>query len=136
MYTLYMHILNRNNIYGLMSALVSDKIHSDLSDAVISTSILTSYIPIPVIEVTNFAMTLTKEIKEAFNNTIVSKTDVYYITISKKRTKVFTWVDLEPEVPHPFEKIGEIVLELPSLEWETLFNILEEIKDFFQENLC
>lgn len=132
MYTLYMHILNRNNIYGL----VSDKIHSDLSDTVISTSILTSYIPIPVIEVTNFAVTLTKEIKEAFNNTSVSKTDVYYITISKKRTKVFTWVDLEPEVPHPFEKIGEIVLELPLLEWETLFNILEEIKDFFQENLC
>lgn len=136
MYTLYMHILNRNNIYGLMSGLVSDKIHSDLSDAVISTSILTSYIPIPVIEVTNFAVTLTNEIKEAFNNTIVSKTDVYYITITKKRTKVFTWVDLEPEVPHPFEKIGEIVLELPLLEWETLFNILEEIKDFFQENLC
>lgn len=132
MYTLYMHILNRNNIYGL----VSDKIHSDLSDSVISTSILTSYIPILPIEVTNFAMTLTKEIKEAFNNTSVSKTDVYYVTISKKRTKVYTWVDLEPEVPHPFEKIGEIVLELPLLEWETLFNILEEIKDFFQENLC
>lgn len=136
MYTLYMHVLNRNNIYGLISGLVSDKIHSDLSDAVISTSILTSYIPIPVIEVTNFAVTLTKEIKEAFNNAIVSKTDVYYITITKKRTKVFTWVDLEPEVPHPFEKIGEIVLELPLLEWETLFNILEEVKDFFQENLC
>lgn len=132
MYTLYMHILNRNNIYGL----VSDKIHSDLSDAVISTSILTSYIPIPPNEVTNFAMTLTKEIKEAFNNTSVSKTDVYYVTISKKRTKVYTWVDLEPEVPHPFEKIAEIVLELPLLEWETLFNILEETRDFFQENLC
>lgn len=132
MYTLYVHILNRNNIYGL----VSDKIHSDLSDSVISTSILTSYIPIPPNEVTNFAMTLTKEIKEAFNNTSVSKTDVYYVTISKKRTKVYTWVDLEPEVPHPFEKIAEIVLELPLLEWELLFNILEEIKDFFQENLC
>lgn len=132
MYTLYMHILNRNNMYGL----VSDKIHSDLSDAVISTSVLTSYIPIPLPDVNKFAVTLTKEIREAFNNTSVSKTDVYYITISKKRTKVYTWVDLEPEVPHPFEKIGEIVLELPLLEWETLFNILEEIKDFFQENLC
>lgn len=132
MYTLYMHILNRNNIYGL----VSDKIHSDLSDAVISTTVLTSYIPIPPNEVTNFAMTLTKEIKEAFNNTSVSKTDVYYVTISKKRTKVYTWVDLEPELPHPFEKIAEIVLELPLLEWETLFNILEETRDFFQENLC
>lgn len=132
MYTLYIQILNRNNIYGL----VSDKIHSDLSDSVISTSILTSYIPIPPNEVTNFAMTLTKEIKEAFNNTSVSKTDVYYVTISKKRTKVYTWVDLEPEVPHPFEKIAEIVLELPLLEWETLFNILEETRDFFQENLC
>lgn len=132
MYTLYVHILNRNNIYGL----VSDKIHSDLSDAVISTTVLTSYIPIPTDEVTNFAMTLTKEIKEAFNNTSASKTDVYYVTISKKRTKVYTWVDLEPEVPHPFEKIAEIVLELPLLEWETLFNILEETRDFFQENLC
>lgn len=132
MYALYIHILNRNNIYGL----VSDKIHSDLSDLVISTSILTSYIPIPPNEVTNFAMTLAKEIKEAFSNTSVSKTDVYYVTISKKRTKVYTWVDLEPEVPHRFDKIGEIVLELPLLEWETLFNILEEIKDFFQENLC
>lgn len=132
MYTLHINILNRNNIYGL----VSDKIHSDLSDSVISTSILTSYIPIPTDEVTNFALTLTKEIKEAFNNTSVSKTDVYYVTISKKRSKVYTWVDLEPEVPHPFDKIGEIVLELPLLEWETLFNILEEIKDFFQENLC
>lgn len=132
MYTLYIQILNRNNIYGL----VSDKIHSDLSDSVISTSILTSYIPIPPNEVTNFAMTLTKEIKEAFNNTSVSKTDVYYVTISKKRTKVYTWVDLEPEVPRPFEKIAEIVLELPLLEWETLFNILEETRDFFQENLC
>lgn len=132
MYTLYICVLDRNNIYGL----VSDKIHSDLSDAVISTSILTSYIPIPPNEVTNFAMTLTKEVKEAFINTSVHKTDVYYITVTKKRTKVFTWVDLEPEVPHPFEKIAEIVLELPLLEWETLFNILEEIKDFFQENLC
>lgn len=126
MYTIYMYIFS----------LVSDKNPSDLSVPVNSTSILTLYIPIPPNEVTNFAMTLTKEIKEAFNNTSVSKTDVYYITVSKKRAKVFTWVDLEPEVPHPFEKIGEIVLELPLLEWETLFNILDEIKDFFQENLC
>lgn len=133
MYTMYMYILNRkNNIYML----VSDKIHSDLSDAVISTSILTSYIPIPPSEANKFVYELAQEIKEAFNNTSVSKTDVYYVSISKKRTKVYTWVDLEPEVPHPFEKIGEIVLELPLLEWETLFNILEEIKDFFQENLC
>lgn len=132
MYKLYMHILNRNNICWL----VSDKIHSDLSDSVISTSILTSYIPIPHNEVTNFVMTLSMEIKGTFNNTSISKTDVYYITVSKKRSKVYTWVDLEPEVPHPFEKIGEIVLELPLLEWETLFNILEETRDFFQENLC
>ena len=132
MYILNIYILNRNNIYGL----VSDKIHSDLSDSVISTSILTSYIPIPPNEVTNFAHKLLKEIIEAFNNTTVSKTDVYYVTISKKRAKVYTWVDLEPEVPHPFEKIAEIVLELPLLEWETLFNILEETRDFFQENLC
>lgn len=103
---------------------------------VVGLSTLILYIPIPSTDVNKFAVMLTKEIKEAFNNTSVSKTDVYYVTVSKKRTKVFTWVDLEPEVPHPFDKIGEIVLELPLLEWETLFNILEEIKDFFQENLC
>ena len=130
---MYMYILRNNNIFGLVSI---DKIHSDLSDSVISTSILTSYIPIPPNEVTNFAMAVTKEIKEAFNNTSVSKTDVYYVSVTKKRSKVYTWVDLEPEVPHPFEKIAEIVLELPLLEWETLFNILEETRDFFQENLC
>lgn len=112
------------------------KIHSDLSDAVISTSVLTSYIPIPPNEVNKFAEALAKEIKEAFNNTSVSKTEVYYLTVNKKKSKVYTWVDLEADVPHPFDKIGEIVLELPLLEWETLFNILEEIKDFFQENLC
>lgn len=133
MYTIYMYIMQRDNIFGL----VSDKIHSDLSNiTVVGLSTLTSYIPILPSDVNKFAVTLTKEIKEAFNNTSVSKTDVYYITISKKRTKVYTWVDLEPEVPHPFEKIAEIVLELPLLEWETLFNILEETRDFFQENLC
>lgn len=132
MYSLYLHILRNNR--GAICALISDKYKSELN--VVGLSTLTSYIPIPPPYVNKFAVTLTKEIREAFNNTSVSKTDVYYVSINKKRTKVYTWVDLEPEVPHPFEKIGEIVLELPLLEWETLFNILEEIKDFFQENLC
>lgn len=131
---MYIYILQRdNNIYGL----VSDKIHSDLSNITVrGLSTLTSYIPITHDEVTNFAMKLTKEIKEAFNNTSVSKTDVYYITVSKKRTKVFTWIDLETDVPHPYDTIGKLVLELPLLEWELLFDISEKVKDFFQENLC
>lgn len=131
---MYIYILQRdNNIYGL----VSDKIHSDLSNITVrGLSTLTSYIPITHDEVTNFAVKLTKEIKEAFNNTSVSKTDVYYITVSKKRTKVFTWIDLETDVPHPYDTIGKLVLELPLLEWELLFDISEKVKDFFQENLC
>lgn len=134
MRTKYMYITQRdNNIFGL----VSDKIHSDLSNiTLVAHSTLTSYIPIPPSDVNKFAVTLTKEIKEAFNNTSVSKTDVYYITISKKRAKVFTWVDLETDVPHPYDTIGKLTLELPLLEWELLFDILEKVKDFFQENLC
>lgn len=130
--TIYMHILCReNNIYGL----VSDKIHSDLSDVTISISVLTSYIPIVHSDVCNFAVDLTKNIKEAFSNTCVAKSDLYYVTVSKKRAKVFTWVDLEPDVPHPYDIIGKVVLELPLLEWELLFDILDKVKDFFQENL-
>lgn len=131
MYTLYMHILNRNNIYGL----VSDKIHSDLSDITISISELTTYIPILDSDVCKLATVLTKNVIEAFSNTSVSKTDIYYITVTKKRAKVFTWVDLDPDVPHPYDIIGKIALELPLLEWELLFDILEKVKDFFQENL-
>ena len=121
-----------NNIYGL----VSDKIHSDLSNiTVVGLSTLTSYIPIPPSDVNKFAVTLTKEIKEAFSNTCVDKSDFYYVTISKKRAKVFTWVDLDPDVTHPYDIIGKVVLALPLLAWELLFDILEKVKDFFQENL-
>ena len=131
MYTLYMHILNRNYIYGL----VSDKIHSDLSDITISISELTTYISILHSDVCKLATVLTKNVIEAFSNTSVSKSDIYYITVTKKRAKVFTWVDLDPDVPHPYDIIGKIALELPLLEWELLFDILEKVKDFFQENL-
>lgn len=133
MCTIYMYILQRdNNIYGL----VSDKIHSDLSNiTVVGLSTLTSYIPIQPSDVCNFAMDLTKNIKEAFSNTSVDKSGIYYVNISKKRAKVFTWVDLDPDVPHPYDIIGKVVLELPLLEWELLFDILEKVKDFFQENL-
>lgn len=115
---IHFRCIRKVNIY----VLVSDKIHSDLSDAVISTSILTSYIPIPPSDVNKLKkhLIIHLSLKQMFIMLLL----------------VYTWVDLEPEVPHPFEKIGEIVLELPLLEWETLFNILEEIKDFFQENLC
>lgn len=99
-------------------------------------STLILYIPIPPSDVNKFVAMLTRQIKEAFNNTSASKTDVYYITISKKKKKVVTWVDLETDVPHPYDTIGKLVLELPLLEWELLFDILEKVKDFFQENLC
>ena len=132
MYSLYLHILRNNR--GAICALISDKYKSELN--VVGLSTLTSYIPIPPSDVNKFAEALLTQIKAAFNNTSVSKTDVYYITVSKKRTKVFTWVDLETDVPHPYDTIGKLLLELPLLEWELLFDILEKVKDFFQENLC
>lgn len=97
---------------------------------------ITSYIPILPSDITNFTMKLTTEIRDVFDNSSTSKTEVFYITVSKKKSRVFTVVDSEPRNSRPYIDIAEIVLILPILEWETLFNILEEVKDFFQENLC
>ena len=130
MYTLYSHII-KNDVNDVCS-LVSDKFHMEFKT--IGGFSITSYIPIPPSDITNFTMKLTTEIRDVFDNSSASKTEVFYITVSKKKSRVITVVDSEPRNSRPY--IAEIVLILPILEWETLFNIQEEVKDFFQENLC
>lgn len=132
MYTLYSHII-KNDVNDVCS-LVSDKFHMEFKT--IGGFSITSYIPIPPGDITNFIMKLTTEIRDVFDNSSASKTEVFYITVSKKKSRVFTVVDSEPRNSRPYIDIAEIVLILPILEWETLFNIQEELKDFFQENLC
>lgn len=130
MYTLYGQIIK--NDAGHVCSLVSDKFHIEFKT--IGGFSITSYIPIPLSDITNFIMKLTTEIRDVFDNSSVSKTEVFYITVSKKKSRVFTVVDSEPRNSRPY--IAEIVLILPISEWEILFKIQEEIKDFFQENLC
>lgn len=132
MYTLYSHII-KNDADNVCS-LVSDKFHMEFKT--IGGFSITSYIPILPSDITNFTMKLTTEIRDVFDNSSTSKTEVFYITVSKKKSRVFTVVDSEPRNSRQYIDIAEIVLILPILEWETLFNILEEVKDFFQENLC
>lgn len=132
MYTLYSHIIK--NDVGNVCSLVSDKFHMEFKT--IGGFSITSYIPIPPSDITNFTMKLTTEIRDVFDNSSASKTEVFYITVSKKKSRVITVVDSEPRNLRPYIDIAEIVLILPILEWETLFNIQEEVKDFFQENLC
>lgn len=132
MYTLYSHII-KNEVDNVCS-LVTDKFHMEFKT--IGGFSITSYIPILPTDITNFTMKLTSEIRDVFDNSSTSKTEVFYITVSKKKSRVFTVVDSDPRNSRPYIDIAEIVLILPILEWETLFNILEEIKDFFQENLC
>lgn len=132
MYTLYSHII-KNDVDNICS-LVSEKFHMEFKT--IGGFSITSYIPIPPSDITNFTMKLTTEIRDVFDNSSASKTEVFYITVSKKKSRVITVVDSEPRNSRPYIDIAEIVLILPILEWETLFNIQEEVKDFFQENLC
>lgn len=132
MYTLYAQII-KNDVSNVCS-LVSDKFHMEFKT--IGGFSITSYIPIPPRDITNFIMKLTTEVRDVFDNSSASKTEVFYITVSKKKSRVFTVVDSEPRNSRPYIDIAEIVLILPILEWETLFNIQEEVKDFFQENLC
>lgn len=132
MYTLYSHII-KNDVDNVCS-LVSDKFHMEFKT--IGGFSITSYIPIPPSDITNFIMKLTAELRDLFDNSSASKTEVFYITVFKKKSRVFTVVDSDPRNSRPYIDIAEIVLILPILEWETLFNILEEVKDFFQENLC
>ena len=131
MYTLYSHIIKKNDE---ICSIVSDKFHMEFKT--IGGFSITSYIPILPSDITNFIMKLTTEIKDAFDNSSASKTEVFYITVSKKKSRVFTVVDSQPRNLRPYIDIAKIVLILPILEWETLFNIQEELRDFFQENLC
>lgn len=132
MYTLYLHILRNNR--GDICALISDKYKSEL--IVVGGIRLTSYIPISPHDIIKFMHKMSKAVVDAFKETATFKTEFFYVDICKKKSRVFTFLEFETDKPHPFDKIGELVLELPILEWEVLFALLEETRDFFQENLC
>lgn len=131
MYRLYSHILiNEARIAGL----ISDKIHTELSDITISINHLTSYIPILPSVIFKFVKELTIKIKEEFENLINLETTIFYVSVIRKKSRVMTFLDIEYRT-YP-NLVAEVTLELPILGWELMFTITEEIKDFFQENLC
>lgn len=131
MYKLYSHILiNEARIAGL----ISDKIHTELSDITISINHLTSYIPIPPSVIFKFVNELTIKIKEEFENLINLETTIFYVSVVRKKSRVMTFLDIEYRT-YP-NLVAEVTLELPILGWELMFSMTEEIKDFFQENLC
>lgn len=130
MYSLYSHILRNNR--GAIRALISHK--SELN--VVGGIRLTSYTPISQRDIIKFMRKMSKAVVDVFKETATFKTEFFYVDIRKKKSRVFTFLEFETDKPHPFDKIGELVLELPILEWEVLFALLEETKDFFQENLC
>ena len=132
MYSLYLHILRNNR--GNICPLISDKYKSKLN--VVGGIRLTSYTPISPYDIIKFMNKISTYVVDAFKQTTTFKTEFFYVDIRKKKSKVLTFLEFETDKPHPFDKIGELVLELPILEWEVLFALLEEIKDFFQENLC
>lgn len=121
MYTLYMHI-------------------SDLSNITPGVSTLISYIPIPPYDILNFMCKITNEIEDAYERTVSSETEKSYITISKKKSRVYTYLDFQPSRSESKAIIGEIIgvldLELPIHNWDIMFQIIDEVRDFFQENLC
>lgn len=131
MYTLYSHIFKNK---GAICALISDKYKSELN--VVGGIRLTSYIPISPHDIIKFMYKMSKPVVDVFKETTTFKTEFFYVDIRKKNSRVFTFLEFETDKPHPFDKIGELVLELPILEWEVLFTLLEETRDFFQENLC
>lgn len=131
MYRLYSHILiNEARIAGL----ISDKIHTELSDITISINHLTSYIPIHPSVIFKFVNELTIKIKEEFENLINLETTIFYVSVVRKKSRVMTFLDIKYRT-YP-NLVAEVTLELPILGWELMFTITEEIKDFFQENLC
>lgn len=132
MYTLYSHIFKNNR--GSLRVLISDKYKSELN--VVAAIRLTSYIPISPHEIINFMYKISKDVVDVFKETSTLKTEFFYVDIRKKNSRVFTFLEFETDKSHPFDKIGELVLELPILEWELLFTLLDETRDFFQENLC
>lgn len=132
MYSLYLHILRNNR--GNICPLISDKYKSKLN--VVGGIRLTSYIPISPHDIIKFMYKMSKSVVNVFKETATFKTEFFYVDIRKKNSRVFTFLEFETDKPHPFNKIGELVLELPILEWEVLFALLDETRDFFQENLC
>lgn len=132
MYSLYLHILRNNR--GAIRASISDKYKSELN--VLGGIRLKSYIPIPPHDIIKFMNKISKAVVDIFKETTTFKTEVFYVDIRKKKSRVFTFLEFETDKPHPFDRIGALVLELPILEWEVLFALLEETRDFFQENLC
>lgn len=131
MYTLYLHILRNNG--GDIYALISDKYKSKLN--VVGGIRLTSYKPIPPHDIIKFMNKISTYAVDVFKETTTFKTEFFYVDIRKKKSRVLTFLEFETDKPHLFDKIGELVLELPILEWEVLFALLEEARDFFQENL-
>ena len=133
MYRLYSHILkNGAGIAGL----ISDKILTELSDITISINHLTTYIPIPLSDISKFLFELTNKLKEEFENSNILETDIIYISVLRKKSRVMTFLDFEYRTYPNFNLVAEVTLELPKLEYELIFSLTEEIRDFFQENLC
>lgn len=132
MYTLYSHIIKNNR--GTIRALISDKYKSELN--IVGGIRLTSYTPISPYDTIKFMDKISTYIVDVFKETTTFKTEFFYVDIRKKKSRILTFLEFETDKPHPFDKIGELVLELPILEWEVLFALLEETRDFFQENLC
>ncbi len=131
MYRLYSHILkNGAGIAGL----ISDKLHTEVSDITISINHLISYVPIPPPEIFKFVNELTIKIKEEFENLINLETTIIYVSVVRKKSRVMTFLDFEYRT-YP-NLVAEVTLELPRFGWDLMFTITEEIKDFFQENLC
>lgn len=131
MYTLYT-LVKKND--GATYGLISDKYKSELN--AIGGIRLTSYIPISPHDIIKFMYKMSKPVVDVFKETTTFKTEFFYVDIRKKNSRVFTFLEFETDKPHPFDRIGELVLELPILEWEVLFALVEETRDFFQENLC
>lgn len=132
MYSLYAHILRNNR--GAICTLISRKYKSELN--VVGSIRLTSYMQISQLDIIKFMRKMSKAVVDVFKETATFKTEFFYVDIRKKKSRVLTFLEFETDKPHPFDKIGELVLELPILEWEVLFALLEETRDFFQENLC
>lgn len=132
MYSLYLHILRNNR--GTICPLISDKYKYKLN--VVGGIRLTSYIPISPHDIIKFMNKISTYVVDVFKETTTFKTEFFYVDIRKKKSRVFTLLEFETDKPHPFDKIGELVLELPISEWGVLFALLDETRDFFQENLC
>lgn len=66
----------------------------------------------------------------------ILETDIIYISVLRKKSRVMTFLDFEYRTYPNFNLVAEVTLELPKLEYELIFSLTEEIRDFFQENLC